>query len=421
MAISASGVWEVRTTGSDSYGGVFDTGVTGYGTDYTQQNAPILALTDVVTTSASATVTSVTGGFTSAMIGNGFNIAGTMYVITAVASTTSVTVDRAVTTGATAQVGNVGGACASPGYVSGQYTATIGNIIWIKAGTYNITSATPGISGGTFNQITLSADIIGYNVTRGDSPLPTSGNQPDLVVSAGINTTILEPGTSGTINFIKIDGTLATTGTAIYINFGNCVSISFCESILPSTNTGINIYGFSMGCYAHGGGGIGFKNTSTWSVAQGITSTNAIGFSSQASHCIAVGCYYGFEGQSDSCIAYNGNYGFANAHCINCYAEGCTLKGFSSSEKGSPLINCASFNTTNAWVGPMVNFQTLTVSGVVNAAGNNFAPASSGKLVNTAFSTLFGLSTSVSMDIGVFTLSGTGGVRGPLDHGPVRP
>ncbi len=39
MALPATAVWEVRTTGNDSNGGYFAT-VGGFGTDYSQQDSP---------------------------------------------------------------------------------------------------------------------------------------------------------------------------------------------------------------------------------------------------------------------------------------------------------------------------------------------------------------------------------------------
>src|SRR3954451_13297180 len=105
MAISAGTVWEVRTGGSDSNGGLFTSGQAGAGTDYSQQDAAQLSLTDVVT-DGTTTVTSAVGGFTAAMIGNGINIAGTCYMIATRSSTNTITVDRVIAadTGLSAKV-----------------------------------------------------------------------------------------------------------------------------------------------------------------------------------------------------------------------------------------------------------------------------------------------------------------------------
>lgn len=118
MAVNETAVFRVRTGGSNTNGGGYDPGISGAGTDYSQQDAAQLGpLTDIVC-AASTTVTSVTGGFTSAMIGNAIWITGGgatagAYFITARADTNTITVDRTPGT-VTAGTGRVGGAWASP-------------------------------------------------------------------------------------------------------------------------------------------------------------------------------------------------------------------------------------------------------------------------------------------------------------------
>ena len=159
-----------------------------------------------------------------------------------------------------------------------------------------------------------------------------------------------------------------------------------------------------------------------WCVAEGLTNTNAIGFSSSASNCISVGNYYGFYGLASSCVSYNDKIGFTGNVSINCYAEGSTQDGFSSPNSGSVLINCAYFNVAaNNLPISAIGTKSLTVSGVSNASSNNFSPAPGSTLIGNAFTTLFGLSTTASMDIGAVSPSGTGITRGPLDFGAIRP
>lgn len=111
-AIGASTVWRVRVSGANTNGGGYDSTIAGATTDYTDQDAAQLTLTDVVTI-GNTTVTSLTGGFTTAMIGNCIRIAGdNYYFITARANTNSITVDRNTGT-AVAQSAKVGGAFAT--------------------------------------------------------------------------------------------------------------------------------------------------------------------------------------------------------------------------------------------------------------------------------------------------------------------
>src|SRR5205814_2364059 len=125
MALSAAIVWECRASGAnDNNGGGFKAGASG--TDYSQQNSAQLTLTDLATTGVVTTLTSVTGGFTSAMVGNTINIAsGTnftagFYEITAFTNSNTVTLDRAPTTAAgAAGTGSVGGALATLSKLAG--------------------------------------------------------------------------------------------------------------------------------------------------------------------------------------------------------------------------------------------------------------------------------------------------------------
>lgn len=120
MALTANQQWWIRTDGSASNGGGYDATVSGAGTNYCDQAAAQLTLTDLATTGVVTTLTSVTGGFTAAMIGNviriasGTNFTAGYYCITAYTNTNTVTIDRAATTGAgVGGTGSVGGAFAS--------------------------------------------------------------------------------------------------------------------------------------------------------------------------------------------------------------------------------------------------------------------------------------------------------------------
>src|SRR5689334_2231881 len=124
MTIGATTVWRVRAGGADTNGAGYDSGIASAGTDYTQQDAAQLSLTDLVCQvsddAGRLKIRSATGGFTSAMIGNALRVsAGTgwttgYYFITAVSSTNLCTVDRSPAGGAdrTGGTGAVGGAAA---------------------------------------------------------------------------------------------------------------------------------------------------------------------------------------------------------------------------------------------------------------------------------------------------------------------
>lgn len=120
MAINASMNWWVRAGGNELNGGGYDSTVANAGTNYANQDSPQLSLTDLTTAGVSATIGSVAGGFTSAMIGNvlrlasGTNFTAGYYVIVSVASTSAATLDRNCATAAgLSGVCRVGGAHAS--------------------------------------------------------------------------------------------------------------------------------------------------------------------------------------------------------------------------------------------------------------------------------------------------------------------
>jgi hypothetical protein len=151
MALLASQQWWMRTDGNELNGGGYDATISGAGVNFSDQAVAQLSLTDVVTTGGT-TVTSATGGFTSAMIGNILRIAGDgYYAVTARASTNSITVDRATGTG-TGQSARLGGAHRSiRSYSIGHSGATgpllasplvAGNIINVR-GTGGLNPSTP--------------------------------------------------------------------------------------------------------------------------------------------------------------------------------------------------------------------------------------------------------------------------------------
>lgn len=119
MAVAATGVVIYDPLdGSNDNAGYFDKSLENAGTDYPRaQAAAILTATDLACATGGTTLTSATGGFTDAMIGNGIYIkSGTnftvgLYVITARVDTNTVTLDRDPTDGSDASsgAGSVGG------------------------------------------------------------------------------------------------------------------------------------------------------------------------------------------------------------------------------------------------------------------------------------------------------------------------
>ena len=219
MAKGATSVWEVRpSAGSDTNGGAYDASISGAGTDYSQQNSAQVAVTDGVT-AGSTTVTSATAGFTSAMIGNAVYISGgtgavtaDRYFITAVASATSITVDRS--TGLTAGTGvtlNVGGALATWAELESSRGRVASNVGWVKAGTYNLgTGITLSSTGNSLPNAAPDATI-GYTTTRGD------GGQVTITATAAITMLTYSVANTYVEGFILDGASTATTGVVVNV------------------------------------------------------------------------------------------------------------------------------------------------------------------------------------------------------------
>lgn len=213
MALSYDLDWEIRTTGDNTNGGAYKR--TGTGTDYSQQDAAELSLTDCSTWSAGSTALfSSTGGFTSAMVGNtinlssGTNLTTGFYEITGFTSSTTVTLDRSPDNGGggvSAATGKVGGALAWPLDGVVQY-----NKIWIKSGTYTLTNTTQGAAGGPIylNQTGTGCNYEGYETTRGDLGTPPVFSVGSLNASSLTPIIFARSSFAGShIINVKVDGT----------------------------------------------------------------------------------------------------------------------------------------------------------------------------------------------------------------------
>lgn len=345
MAIAAGAIFEVRSTGSDTNGGGFVPGTAGT-TDYSQQDTPVLALTDGVA-NGTTTITSTTGGFTAAMNQNLAYIGGSIYQITAVGSSTSITVDRTVAT-ASALAINVGGALATIGMVGSAVTNVGGPTVYITGSTA-ISVATANVSGGYVTNV--GWNIIGYGATRGDGVRAT-------ITASVSGITMITYGnvyTQGAKN-LTLDGGGLTRNNGI--QFGSSWQTAENLYVQNLKGTGINGSGMSMLCYAYNCG-IGFYN---------------------------IGCYY--------CVASACATGFQSLNgAENCIAANCTAYGFdvSGTYDKNPWKNCSAFNCVYGLA------VSNAVPVVINCAfyGNSTADISDGsgsgmvgRFINNAFATI---------------------------------
>ena len=335
MAIPPGSIWEVRTTGNDANGGFFVPG--SGGTDYSQQDSAQLSVSDVVT-NGTTTATSVTGGFTAAMVGNGINIAGTIYEVAARTDTNTITLDRTASS-ASGQTGKVGGAVATIGKAMGVIADssagnTGGNTVFIKSGTYT--------SGGSCYPpgATVVTRWIGYDTTRTVSN--TDANRP-LFQASGLTLnyvlyhyvrnlvvdSVTKAGGSGLLGNSGVVTERCKVKNANYLNFQNnlCKAIA-CEvdTCLSGFDSPFTTQVWYQDCEAHDCTNTGFNLNNAY-LSRCISYRNATGFehtstvyASDYSQCVAYGnSGDGFKSPNttlasssyENCVAWgNGGYGF---------------------------------------------------------------------------------------------------------------
>lgn len=385
MALSANSVFEVRVLGTDTNGGGFVTGAAG--TDYSQQNGKNTATADISTTDAVAngttTITSATAVFGTTIVGNIIyfsggtgSIVGTWRQVTARASATSITIDSLIAA-STGMTMNIGGALASPGQAAA-IAAVGGQVIFIQAGTYTITTVTNNISGGCLSPGS-GVKVVGYTATR--TVLNTDA-RPTLILAAALSTaTIVGAATCLVYNLI-LDGNSQTTSKGVA---GNPVAIRCKFQNFTSTACACTAFF----CEATGCSGASpFAQTSVFCVAHGNT---IAGFAAVASYCVAYGntggTTDGFSGNTQwmNCVSYgNGRHGFASGGgnalvWANLIAEGNGGWGFNLTSDGAKAtFNLAHWNNTSGGVSfgltPKMEFGSIALGATpfVAAASQDF-------------------------------------------------
>lgn len=334
---------EVRTTGSDTNSGGFRSG--GTGTDWSQQDAAQYSVTDGVT-AGTTTITSATANFGTDVVhnliyvqgGTGSVVAG-WYEITARTNSTTITVDRS--TGLTTGTGvtlKIGGALASPGLAA--VIAAVSDMkVWIKSGTYNISTSTPGAAGPVVSGA-IRLFWRGYQATRGDH----TGTRPVLTwtaASPGSQTYIFatSSGLGHLVENIAVDGAGVANVSGFNVAGGlhriqNCVATNCSGTSMP----GIRAVGQSsvIGCKAD---------------------TCAIGFLNPAATNMVIGC-----------AAIACGVGFSGGNCFNCLAHASTTSGFDANTQAIQYFNCTADGTSS---GPGFQLGTASVPMVNCLATNN--------------------------------------------------
>lgn len=439
MSLSANSVFEIQTGGSDTNGGGFVTGAGG--TDFSLVAAKRTATgsndstTDAVAV-GTAVITSVTAAFTAAIVGNIIFLSGGTgsltagwYQVTTFTSASSISVDRNVAAG-TGITMNIGGALASLG-MAGGVGLIDGNIVWQKAGTYTINSATINIAGGCFSSALGLLMLQGYQTTRGDL-----GTAP-LNQASGISTFTIITMTSaadGMIANINMDGAGLTSSRGLNGRgiIYQCKGLNFTNSAFTgSAGTGITFIkcvatgcstqpAFALGnyisCVANDNTITGFvvsdpNTVAIRCIADTNTGASSDGFSLAGSNAT----------QAINCVAYNnGRDGFRLGDdvksVINCIAETNTGFGINNTNQDScALINNATFNNTAGGVNTGTGKNNLSIS-PLTGSGSFFvdAPNQNFALNNTAGA---GAVARAAAYPGVLSVGGTGFLDvGVLQH-----
>lgn len=449
MALAAASVFEVRTAGAEDNGAGFVTGAAG--TDYSQQDAKRTATgTDDSTTDGVAngttTFTSATANFGTTIVGNIICLSGGTgtltkgwYQVTARASATDITLDRTVATG-TGITMNIGGALASLG-MSGGVGLVATNKIWVKSGTYAISSVSTNVTNGCFAPA-VRVFVEGYGATRGDL-----GTKPLLQRSGGItNFTIVSQDASGIQSFrnFRLEGGSAVGSRGV--NARGTIHRVDCVGFTNRAFSGTVATSLCIECYATGCDTVSPFVAINCIRCVSADNTGVPGFTATTSgislflQCIAdsnsgaTSDGFVLAGANQhtvlNCVSYNnGRDGFrvtSTAGLVtldNCIAEG-NVVGFNVVNVADVQLNhCAGFNTTDVTLGTgpevyNVGFVTGSGSFFTNAAAQDFTlnnTAGAGADARSAGTpgTLPSLTTPVGyLDIGAFQHQDAGGGGG---------
>lgn len=388
--------------------------------DYSQQAAAQFAYTDLASVGAGLLVSSVAKPFAKQQVGNsliitgGTNFTPGTYVIASVAAGVATVVGPGnITTGAGVNgTGGQGGALLSPAVPFGIKTSN--NQVFVKAGTYSITTASTNVAGGCISDGSSSATvgnriIEGYNSIRGDL-----GTAPLLQVAAAVSTptiiNIVGSNNDQMIRNLVLDGGSNTTSKGFVstkrcylykMGFKNCTA-NGCET---NTSPSSISYCYATGCGGTSGTHFGFIDTNGgghYFACEAYSNTvggfNAASNGDSYSNCLA---YNNSGGSSDGfantagqqfyqgCVSYNnGRDGFriGNGVTVNCIAETNAGKGFnrlSVAQASMLILNCATYNNTG---GAIDTTSFPFVIGLVTGSSSFFTNAASGdfSLNNTA-------------------------------------
>lgn len=377
-AVTSATLWELRSAGTTTSGGGFDSTIASAGTDMSQfdnknasgctscQSATVnISQADAVTTNTT-TVTSATANFSAALIGNTIYLAGSgtttgWYQCTAFTNSTTITVDRATgSTGGVTVTINIGGAIggtATGGIVTLEIATNgirPGNTAYVKTGGWGASTATNTIAVAGSNALPIT--YIGYTSSRSD------GGKATFDVSSGTTTAF-----SVTVAFRRFKNLKVTRSGGTAKGFAVTAEYFYGENLeVDSTNSS----GFEFG---------------------------SAGYSPQCVNCWA----HGVTGTGHFVTTANASGG-AGLRCIGCVASGGSVSGFlfqNSSVQGqlATCFRCIAANLT----GTADGFRITDVGPVTIINGISYGNAGDGLEVTSAMNALTVVNTIFAANTGV--------------------
>jgi len=192
-----------------------------------------------------------------------------------------------------------GTAFATPGYAASQ-ARTLGDVVYVKEGTYNFTTTSQNVSGGLLS-IAKGVRFEGYKTTPQDRLANPVLSFSLLTLSSSVYGVVLETGGFDSLEPLVVSLTV------------------------DGSNNSSLASGFSIGSAYNAG----------------------------SYYCKAANCYYGFIGTGNyggatACESSNCTFGFYNLRCLSCYASSCVNGFYVYAINGGDksFIGCISANNT---------------------------------------------------------------------------
>lgn len=448
---STGGAYSVSTAA-----GVASVGTPTSGTwsiDYSQCGTGV-AFSDLVQ-ATTTTCTSAAMPMGKNFVGNTFRIAsgtGTWTVQTLLISSvtgTTATVDKTLGgTGGTGGTGVMGGCLATPGMAGSLHIGQ--NKIWIKSGTYTITSASNNVASGCLSLAAGNATAgmtaaYGYSSLRTDAPKTTS--RPTLQASGITSFSLNSLNTNTEVAYLILDGASLTTSRGVngvnissrarYVTAKNCKNAGFtnahylyCDATGCATISAF-VGGFGYGCVA-------WSNTVTgFEAALSIHFVNCLSVNNSGASSDGFSAGSGTGSRFINCTAYNnGRHGFHTPSstwgvCTNCvsYANAGTNFSVAAANDNVVLENCAAGlgGVSSANFSASINARcqvgniTLTADPFADKASGDFSLNSTagGGAAGRATGVIGdypGISTTTYPDLGAAQTQGGGSSGGLIVH-----